>query len=45
MAIGSASGAWTGSHTAIRFGAKVIRPVLVTICLALTVKLLYDALS
>ncbi|WP_347270108.1 TSUP family transporter [Rhizorhabdus histidinilytica] len=45
MAVGAASGAWTGSHTAIRFGAKVIRPVLVTICLALTAKLLWDALS
>ncbi|MES2494955.1 MAG: TSUP family transporter [Pseudomonadota bacterium] len=44
MAIGSISGAWTGSHTAIRFGAKVIRPVLVTICLALTAKLLWQAL-
>lgn len=45
MAIGSASGAWTGSHTAMRFGARVIRPVLVTICLALTAKLLWQALS
>jgi uncharacterized membrane protein YfcA len=45
MAIGAASGAWTGSHTAIRFGAKVIRPVLVTICLALTAKLLWQALT
>jgi len=45
MAIGSASGAWTGSHTAIRFGARVIRPVLVTICLTLTAKLLWQALA
>lgn len=45
MAIGSASGAWTGSHTAIRFGARVIRPVLVTVSLALTAKLLWQALS
>ncbi len=45
MAIGSASGAWTGSHTAMRFGAKVIRPVLVTVSLALTAKLLWDALG
>lgn len=44
MAVGAASGAWTGSHTAMRFGAKVIRPVLVTICLLLTAKLLWDAL-
>ncbi len=45
MAIGSASGAWTGSHTAMRFGARVIRPLLVTISLALTAKLLWNALG
>ena len=45
MAIGSASGAWTGSHTAMRFGARVIRPLLVTVCLALTAKLLWNALA
>jgi len=45
MAMGAAAGAFTGSHTAMRFGAKVIRPVLVTICLALTAKLLWQALS
>ena len=45
MAIGSASGAWTGSHTAMRFGARIIRPVLVTICLTLTAKLLWQALA
>lgn len=45
MAVGSTSGAYTGSHTAMRFGAKVIRPVLVTISLALTAKLLWQALA
>ena len=45
MAIGSATGAWLGSHTAMRFGAKVIRPLLVTISLALTAKLLWNALG
>lgn len=45
MAMGAAAGAFTGSHTAMRFGARVIRPVLVTICLALTAKLLWQALS
>ena len=44
MAIGSMAGAYTGSHTAMRFGAKVIRPMLVTISLALTAKLLWNAL-
>ena len=45
MAVGAAAGAFTGSHTAMRFGAKVIRPVLVTVCLALTAKLLWQALG
>jgi uncharacterized membrane protein YfcA len=45
MAIGSATGAYLGSHTAMRFGAKVIRPLLVTISLILTAKLLWQALS
>ena len=45
MAIGSTSGAWTGSHTAIRFGARIIRPVLVTVSLALTAKLVWEALG
>lgn len=44
MAIGAAAGAFTGSHTAMRFGAKVIRPVLVAISLTLTAKLLWNAL-
>jgi uncharacterized membrane protein YfcA len=45
MAIGSATGAWLGSHTAMRFGAKVIRPLLVTISLILTAKLLWNAVA
>ena len=45
MAIGAAAGAFTGSHAAIRFGAKVIRPVLVAISLTLTAKLLWNALG
>jgi uncharacterized membrane protein YfcA len=45
MAIGAASGAYTGSHTAMRFGARVIRPVLVIVSLALTAKLLWNALG
>jgi uncharacterized membrane protein YfcA len=44
MAIGAAAGAFTGSHTAMRFGAKVIRPLLVVISLTLTAKLLWDAI-
>jgi len=45
MAIGSAGGGWMGSHTAMRFGAKVIRPLLVMISLALTAKLLWNTLA
>ncbi len=35
-------GGWLGSHTAMRFGAKVIRPLLVTLSLALTARLLWN---
>lgn len=41
MAMGSMIGGWIGSHTAMRFGAKVIRPLLVTISLGLTGRLLW----
>jgi uncharacterized protein len=44
MAIGAMAGAWIGAHTALRFGAKVIRPLLVTTSLALTARLLWQAL-
>lgn len=45
MAGGSTLGAYAGAHTAMRFGAKVIRPLLVTISLILTGKLLWNALG
>jgi uncharacterized membrane protein YfcA len=41
MAAGAMLGGYLGSHTAIRFGAKVIRPLLVTLSLALTARLLW----
>jgi uncharacterized protein len=41
MALGAMTGAWIGSHTAMRFGAKVIRPLLVTISLGLTGRLIW----
>ena len=41
MAVGSMTGAWLGSHTAMRFGASVIRPLLVIISLAMTARLLW----
>ncbi len=41
MAAGSMSGAWAGAHMATRLGAKVIRPLLVTVSLILTAKLVW----
>jgi uncharacterized membrane protein YfcA len=42
MALGAMLGGWIGSHTAMRFGARLIRPLLVTISLGMTTKLLWD---
>lgn len=42
MAVGTVTGSYIGSHSAIRFGARLIRPLLVTISLGLTAKLLWD---
>ena len=41
MAAGAVVGSWLGSHSALRFGARLIRPLLVTISLALTARLLW----
>ena len=41
MAVGAVAGGWLGSHTALKFGARLIRPVLVVISLALTGRLLW----
>ncbi len=41
MALGSMAGGWLGSHTAMRFGAALIRPLLVAISLAMTARLLW----
>lgn len=42
MAVGQVIGGWLGSHAAMRFGPKLIRPLLVIICLGMVVKLLAD---
>ena len=42
MAAGAMAGGWIGSHGAIRFGARLIRPLLVTLSLALTARLLWS---
>jgi uncharacterized protein len=34
-------GARTGAHFAMKNGAKIIKPLLVTVCLALAAKLLF----
>jgi len=42
MAGGAMLGGWIGSHTAMRFGARLIRPLLVVLSVGLTVRLLYS---
>ena len=42
MAAGAMLGGWIGSHTAMRFGAQVIRPLLVILSLGLTARLLWS---
>lgn len=42
MAGGAVLGGWIGSHTAMRFGASVIRPLLVVLSLGLTARLLWS---
>ena len=42
MAAGAMIGNYIGSHTAMRFGARVIRPLLVVISLGLTARLLWS---
>ncbi|WP_118857561.1 TSUP family transporter [Sphingomonas mesophila] len=42
MAAGAMLGGWIGSHTAMRFGAGIIRPLLVAISLGLTARLLWS---
>ena len=42
MAVANIAGAQLGAHAALRFGANVVRPLLVLVCLAITGKLLLD---
>ncbi len=41
MAAGAMLGGWLGSRTAMRFGARLIRPLLVVISLGMTARLLW----
>jgi uncharacterized membrane protein YfcA len=45
MAGGAMLGGYVGSHTAMRFGATLIRPLLVALSLALTARLLWTYLA
>lgn len=40
MAVGQTAGAYVGSHTAITHGAKIIRPLIVTVSIAIAIRLL-----
>lgn len=42
MAVCGIAGAWIGSHFAIRFGARLIRPLLVVMSLGLTAKMVAE---
>lgn len=42
MVVGQVLGGWLGSHAAMRFGPRLIRPLLVVICLGMVAKLLSD---
>jgi len=42
MAVGSITGGQIGSHLAMRFGSKLIKPLLIIMSLALTTKMLLD---
>lgn len=45
MAAGAVTGGWLGSRTAMRFGARLIRPLLVLLSLALTARVLWGYLE
>ena len=43
MAVAQGAGAWVGAHLAFRHGARLIRPLLVTVSVLLSVKLLAES--
>lgn len=45
MGLGAMTGAWIGSHFATKFGAKMIRPLLVIVSLGLTGRLIWGWFS
>ena len=40
MGLAQVAGAWLGSHLAMQHGSRLIRPVLVTVSLAVSIRLL-----
>jgi uncharacterized membrane protein YfcA len=42
MGLAQVAGAWLGSHLVIRHGSRIVRPLLVAVCLALSLKLLLE---
>jgi uncharacterized membrane protein YfcA len=40
MAAGQFAGGWIGSHLVVRHGARLVRPLLVAVSLAVSIKLL-----
>jgi uncharacterized membrane protein YfcA len=42
MGLGQFAGAQLGSRLAIREGARIVRPLLVLVCLAMAIRLLFD---
>jgi uncharacterized membrane protein YfcA len=43
MGLAQVAGAWAGSHMVLRHGSRIVRPLLVLVCLALSLKLLLGA--
>jgi uncharacterized membrane protein YfcA len=43
MGCGQLLGAWLGSHVVVQRGTKFIRPIFITVVLAITAKLIYSA--
>ncbi len=45
MVAGQLVGSWLGSHMAMRSGARLIRPLMVAVCIAMALRLLYERLG
>lgn len=43
MGVAQIGGAWLGAHLVLRHGSRVVRPLLVTISIAVSLRLLWDA--